>query len=465
MVVFVTPTAWSTSGHISYAPEDGVENREISGPRLWLEHFLLAGFLFITFVGTQPFLGASIESRSEGSPLDRLIVLALFAVALVVLFGRWRDALRCVGANLPLFLLVGFCVASILWSNFPGITLRRGMLLFFLTTIALAVAVSTDDLRRLHTVLFATLSVLVLICLLLALGVPSVGMSEIGAKGFYTQKNVAGIVAMITVVLAVTWMMGSREGWQKALALAALIPVLVFLVLTKSKTSINLTALAVLVICAFALAERYGPAMIIAGGLFGALLLIGSALWLAILDFDIDAAMRTIIGDTSFSGRDELWDFVRRDIARSYWLGHGYGAYWDVGLANDPLVRAEVGSWLEAVPIGVVNQAHDGYLDLWVQMGLPAVVIATLVTLKATFASAHYALASHEPVEDRALVGAMAAVLVIYLLHNFTEATLFVRGSIFHSSATLAIFLASHAWQVDRDLRLSDDDPEPDEDA
>lgn len=462
----MTPTVWSTSTEFALQPVDDESpfDAPVTGLRLWIERLLLAGFIFYTFVGTQPFRGGTAETRVDGSIADRILVLTLFVMALAVLTWRWRDALACMGSNLVMFLLVGFCMASIVWSNFPDLTLRRSLLLLFLTTIILAVTVSTDDLRRLHTTLFVSLSAIMLLCLVVTFAMPSIGMSEIGARGVYTQKNVAGVVALVTVVLGVTWLIAAKDPGHRILAVLVLIPTLIFLVLTKSKTSINLTVLGVFVIFAFALAERFGPKLIIAGGLFGCLLLVSTGIWLATLDFDVDAALREVIGDTSFSGRDELWAFVRRDAERRYWLGHGYGAYWDVGLGNDPLVRAEAGSWLSAVPIGLINQAHDGYLELWLHIGLPATVIFTLIALKAAFAASHYALASHEPAEDRALIGGLAALLVLYMLHNFTEASLFLRGSIFSSVATLCILMTSHSWHLARLVAGMEDDDEEDRD-
>lgn len=174
----------------------------------------------------------------------------------------------------------------------------------------------------------------------------------------YTQKNVAGIVAMLTIVIGATWIAGATGRRQIMLAVLALAPALLFLALTRSKTSINLAAGGLVIIAFFVMAERYGAAFILLAATLG---LAGAAGVLALLlaiDFDTNIALSSLFGDTTFTGRDELWAFTQRE-ARRYWLGHGYGAFWDVGAVNDPLAKLEPGTWLASVEIGTINQAHQ----------------------------------------------------------------------------------------------------------
>ena len=156
--------------------------------------------------------------------------------------------------------------------------------------------------------------------------------------------------------------------------------------------------------------------------------------------FDTDKALDLLIGDSSFTGRDELWAFARHEIGKRPWLGHGYGAFWDVGLANDPIGKLEPGSWLGDTEVGVINQAHNGYLDLALNVGVPATVLAGLSIFAAMLreiAGAHASLADGR---TRAAHGAFAALLFAYLLHNTTEATLFLRGAPFWNLIVVTLF-------------------------
>lgn len=426
----------------AYAP------REPAATAAWLARAhatLLTAFLFYTFVGTQPFADTSAGGRVDGNVLDRIVVMAMFALALAMLAATWRGALAAVRGNFGLLALVGFSLVSILWSDYPSLTLRRGLLFVFLTTIAMAIAVTLRDLRRFHSFLFAFLTGVVLVNLAGVVVAPALTITDIGVKGIYTQKNVAGIVAMITIMVGVTWMLGVHRKRATLIGLAALVPAIVFLIITRSKTSINITALGVLIVMFFAAAERLGAWFILVAGCIGLLALAGLLALLAAVDFDVNVLISAVVGDTTFTGRDELWAFARREAQKRLWLGHGYGAFWDVGVANDPLGRVETGSWLASVPVGTINQAHHGFLELWLHIGLPATIFAVALIVKAALTGGWRAVLGGGGDATRALLACLAVLLVLHLLHNFTEATLFMRGAAFCNVITLALFILSRA--------------------
>lgn len=421
--------------------------RERSGllAGIGLNGVLLAGFIIYTFVGTRPFAEASVAERLDGNPLDRLMVFGLFGLALLTLAIHWRASLVMGLKTIPLLALTGFCFLSMFWSDYPGLTLRRALLLIFLTVIAAGIAASLQDLRRFHTWWFVGLTGVILFNLVGTVLFPGTAITDIGVRGLYTQKNVAGLVAMITVICGATWMLGARGARPVVLALLALLPTLFFLVITKSKTSIGLTGLALVVIAGMALAERLGPRFIL---LMIGLCLTGVAALLvvfALYDFDLDLFLTATMGDSSFTGRDELWAFAWRAAQERFWFGHGYGAFWDVGLAADPLNRLEPGTWLGDVEIGTINQAHNGYLELWLHIGLPATIVATLIVIGGAVSGIAQCLTMSISVPARAAIGFMTMFLLVYLFHNLTEASLFMRGAVLSNVAVLFLFVLSRS--------------------
>lgn len=418
---------------------------EVSGLASRWHTVLAVAFLGYTFIGLHPFEETSVAGRADGSLADRVVVIGMFLLALRLMWAQRLAVWQSVLASWPLFLLICFAGASILWSDYPGLTLRRTALLVFLTAIAMAIGLGIKDIRRFHTFLFVALTGVILFNLAGTVVAPSKSITDIGVKGVYTQKNVAGIVAMITAILGMTWTFGAKSRRQVLIALAALVPTLLFLVLTRSKTSINLTVVGLAVVLFFALAERAGERFILASGALGMVALAILITVLIAIDFDVDTALGHLVGDSTFSGRDELWAFTRREAERRFWLGHGYGAYWDVGRLNDPLVKVEPGTWLGSVEIGIINQAHHGYLELWLHIGWPATVLATVFVIYASVRGAYVAVLGQGPVEVRAALGSFTMVLVLHLLHNFTEATLFMRGSLFWSTVTLAIVILARS--------------------
>ena len=406
---------------------------------------LLIGFLFYTFVGTHPLADTSVGERVDGSGIDRLAVLGLFAMALFVVAHKWRVALAYLLSNSGQIFVVGFALLSALWSDFPDLTLRRALLLFFLTTIGLGLAVGASDLRRLHTVLFVFLTSVVILNLIAVAAVPARAITDIGVQGIYGQKNVAGMVAMIATVIGAAWILGAEDARSVRKGVLGLVPIIIFLFLTRSKTSINLTILGVFLMGFFAVAERYGPRFILLAVSLGLLALAALLIVFAAVDFDFNAGLSTVVADTSFTGRDQLWAFALNESHKRYWWGHGYGAFWDVGFANDPTLRVETGSWLATTGVGIINQAHNGYLELWLELGLPAAIVAALTTVKGAVSGGLYAISGADSRQNRAAIGAFAILLLLQILHNFTEATLFMRGMAYANVACLSLFVVARA--------------------
>ena len=404
----------------------------------------IAGLYFgYALIGTHPLADTSVAARVDGSPLDRLAVIAMFAVALAVLWARRRASLAAMLAH-PGFLAVSaIVVASLLWSDYPDLTLRRVMLYLFLAVAGAATAISAGDPRRLHGALFLVFSIVAVVNLLATVASPGVAITDIGVRGVYTQKNVAGGVAMIGCILGAFWIAGQDSARERRRGLLALAPLALFLIVTRSKTSLGLAILAPAVgaVAWFAARGRRTALLALAGLIFA---FVAAAAMFAASGFDTDRALDLLIGDSSFTGRAELWAFARAEIAKHPWFGHGYGAFWDVGPINDPIAKLEPGTWLGDSEVGLINQAHNGYLDLALNIGIPATALAGLTVFAAMIGELVRAHAPRLDRPSRAAHGAFAALLLAFLLHNTTEATLFLRGAPFWATIVV-VMLAPRA--------------------
>ena len=410
---------------------------------LAMAHSLLfAGYLAMTFIGTRPFADLSPAERASGSPLERLVALALFALSLVVIYGYREAALQRLRSNLLLYLIVAFCQISVMWSDYPDLTLRRAVLLSLLTVIATGIAVGITDLRKFHSFLFFGLGAVVVVNLAGTALWPAQAISDIGVKGLYTQKNVAGSVAMMTLIIGVAWIARARTPSAMTLGSAVLLFAALFLFVSRSKTSTGLTALALAVGALFVVVQYAGHRFAILVASVALLLLMGVLCLLIYYDFDADQLFGLVLSDTSFSGRDELWSFAWKSAMQREWLGHGYGAFWDVGNANDPLTKLEPGTWLGDVEKGIINQAHNGYLELWLHVGLPATIAAVIYILLALARATIAAVGSATTPDEKSAFAAIALLLFTFLLHNLTEASLFMRGIQFFNLVLLLVLIA-----------------------
>jgi O-antigen ligase len=114
--------------------------------------------------------------------------------------------------------------------------------------------------------------------------------------------------------------------------------------------------------------------------------------------------------DLTFTGRTELWaDLWKVGISRPF-LGHGFGGLW----VPDNPVLADF--WKEHTWHPMT--AHNGYLAVFLETGLLGLITVFLVILN-TYKKISRSLATHFDLESLGI-----AVLLMLILHNFSETTL-----------------------------------------
>ncbi len=421
-------------------PQSGSPARFIVAQRV-----LIAGFVWLTFVGLNPMAetAQSAAERVQGDSLSRVVTLGFSALAIAIIWNNRNTAIVCVRKNAILLGVVGFCLLSTLWSDYPELTIRRAMLPATMTIIATGIAVGANDIRRLHTSLFFWLiAVIVLNVLALALW-PAETITDLGVKGIYTDKNTAGQVAMLVVIVGAPWMIGVRNITETIVGLTGVLVALIFLVLTESKTSMGIAVLALAIIAVLVFADHLGQRFVLfiwCAALLGVFMFLS---FLALHDFDFKTTVKGLLDfDTSFTGRDSIWKFAWKCASERFWLGHGYGAFWDVGEENDPLWRVEPGNWLGDVQKGVINEAHNGYLELWLYVGLPITIVATSTIAAGMLFDIRRYLDPIATRQTKAAYCAAGLLMFVCLLYNMTEATLFSRSSGLFNLTIMLRFMA-----------------------
>jgi exopolysaccharide production protein ExoQ len=422
-----------------------------------LTTFLLVSFLLYIFVGTAPMDDPDPLAITDGNSLDRLATLALAGLGCLVIARNARTALAIARRSWLLLLLLGWIALSVVWSDFPGLTLRRAVATIFMGIACFAIAVGSDSLRRVVAVTAVVLTVVILANVAVFVAVPSFAITDLGVRGFYQQKNEAGLVAMLALIFVGGWI-GGREGLGSMVLGGVLIAIIaVFLVLTQSKTSLGLSVLCAMLVPVLMISRRvgFGSSALSASAVivFSALV----ALLVPALQIDIVALVAASGGDITFTGRDELWSFVQAEIARRPLTGFGYGAFWDVGVYFDPLLRSPPGSWLSHVEFGTINQAHSGYLELLVQLGIPGFTLALLAVFHVLWLTLRRYFTEGMSRAERSATATFVLILGVILLHNTMESSLYVRGaslaSVFQFIAFLACGLTAREAMARRGVR------------
>lgn len=354
-------------------------------------------------------------NAAEGNRLIQVLVLPIYLVTGAVLVAYWRTFLRVAGAHKLTLLLVGIALLSFVWSTAPEITLRRSVALFGTTLFALYLVTRFDD-RGLLELLAWTLGPAAVLSLAFAVALPGYGLDEgvhAGAwRGIYPDKNSFGrIMALSTLVFLLLAIAGGRRRWVLwgGAGLSAGLVVLS----TSSSALVLMTGMVILSFLYFTLRWHY---RVLVPWLIGITLVATSAA--VVLAANLETFFGLLGRDATLTGRTTLWEAVLASIAERPWLGHGYSGFW-LG-ENGP------GGKVWAAVRWTPPHAHNGFLDLWLDLGVVGVVC-----FGAGFAvAAVWALRRVRA--TRTADGLWPMVFLTFtLLYNLTESTLLQQNNIF----------------------------------
>ncbi len=325
------------------------------------ETLVLGGMICVLSQGFLPvgrFAGlAETQAVGTGDPWANALQVGVLACMLLLAVLRWTRLRTLLGPARGLAVVWLYCVVSAAWSDNPGTTLRRSLLLLtYLGFGFVAVACRGRDgsvrLMRDASVFMLAASVL------LFAAVPSIGQDVdpyAGAlRGVFVQKNVAAWAFELALCFVGYDVL--RERRIRA-ATCLLVPCfLAALALTRSTTEL-LSSAALLVFWLWAgwfrrSARRVLPLAVLFAGLLLALTALAGL---------GDAAFTLIGKDPTFTGRGPIWQAARGLIADRPLLGYGFQGFW---LPGDR-VAEEIWAELE----WQAPHAHNGVLELLVETG------------------------------------------------------------------------------------------------
>ena len=411
---------------------------------------VLALMLLYAIGGLPEFNRDAAVATDYVNPLNRIVWLGLLALAAPVAIARWRAVLALMVGAWPLLVLYGFFIASVFWALDPDASARR--MIFTIVQLLIAV-VLLSGLRRASTlhVLIAAVCVVAAVEDLLAWVVwPSYAMTEDGLAGLQLQKNQTGLLMMYGCLSASTAFFLVRGRLLRIAIAGSVVLMAGLLVATRSTTSQAIVLLAPVVMPVILLVARL-PARLIwalvaacAAGLVA--LAFGYLAWCGLLNADPWLPLRGV----TFTSRTDLWSFVLEEIAMRPWLGAGYSSFWAINPAMQPSLKSDM--WFGTYAI--INEAHEGYLDLLATTGIVGFAGGMLVLLR-TLGLACRAIVRAEPVAVAARTGRLAfptaafhmSLLVGLAVHNLTESNLFSNNSVLAVAFVLAT-LDLEKWRL-----------------
>jgi exopolysaccharide production protein ExoQ len=383
-------------------------------PVIWL--WIIGSRPISTWMGSSPENDAALQAvQLEGTPTDRLIFLILAAAGIIVIVRRAKQTRDLLVTIWPILIFFSYCLVSVFWSDFPDVAAKRWIKATGDLVMVIIVVTDAQPLAALKRFFSRTGFILLPASLLLIKYFPDLGRSydpwfgHVSQTGVTPGKNALGVITLV-LSLAAAWQVITLLRYPKMpcrrrhlLAQGTLLAFGVALLTTANSA----TSLACFIV---------GTALMLATGLRVIRRRPGNvhALMLALC---ITAGLVMILGgektvvqtlgrNTTLTGRTDIWKLVL-PMAPNFFGGAGFESFW-IGPRLEKV-------W-DALPNLHVNEAHDGYLEVYLNVGAVGLSLIVLVFIHgyrrcvATFRS------------NPTLGSLLLAYLMVAVLYNVTEA-------------------------------------------
>lgn len=183
-------------------------------------------------------------------------------------------------------------------------------------------------------------------------------------RGVFTHKNIAGPI-MACFSFAGLYLF--RRG-QRLTGAAIFLAAMVFILNTGSKTTAGVVPLSILIVM---LPGMIGMrlAMPLLFGLAIAVTAVGT-LGIVFLP-PVSHLAEIYFPDLTYTGRTTIWEFAGEMLAQRPWTGYGYDSFW-----GSPMLLNQDQPFDRAWDVRNIVHGHNGYLDIAVLMGIPALCVA-----------------------------------------------------------------------------------------
>jgi len=345
------------------------EKPDVSGalwlPLLWLVLTCSRGLSeWLNIFGLHVSGAASVE---EGSPLDACFYLALAIAGFCVLIKRQVLLSEIVRNNGWLIAFFLFCFISIAWSDFPFISFKRWIKVLGHPIMALIILTEPDPKEALVRLMKRCAYLVVPVSILWIKYYPQLGQSYdkwTGIqmnRGIATGKNQLGADCLILGFfffwyLLQTWRTQRNTQRRNELRLIAGFLIAIWWLFRQAHSATSLICLFVGVLIVLFVGIRSINKNFIGTYMLAALVLIAAAE----LAFGISGRLSEALGRGSgLSGRTELWARLL-ELHTNPILGTGFESFW---LGERP-------KQLEGIFFFIPNEAHNGYLETYLTLGL-----------------------------------------------------------------------------------------------
>ncbi len=319
--------------------------------------------------------------------------------------------------RLLLLILIFGVIASIGWSIDPNVSATRVMHLVGSSMIAMYLGFMVP-LATILNVLAWVLGFIIVASVGAAFALPSLGIESYEGsqvwRGILTSKNNLGFWAAVAVLLYVSQWSRATTALGRVVCVGMALLSFVTLYFSHSATSLLALIVGGAVAMYFYIAHRFQLGfirMVVMAVLFTALV------FMAFKNIDT-AELLGRSGD--LTGRGEVWSQVWELIKDKPLTGYGYGSIWNPNAAT---------IWIQEKLTDftwVVYHAHNGFLQIASEIGLPLAMIAILMVVQQLI-EIFYCQYQRQQLGVLFVLG----FVITYLVSNYSEARFLVNRELY----------------------------------
>lgn len=385
--------------------------------RLAEKSFVVIALLYFTssfefFFGALPSVDysnpQSTTASQAGSSILFLLQSGVLAFTFLLICTQWQRFIYVASKRKFLWAVVGLTVASILWTTVPDLTSRRSIV--FLGTTCFGFYLSARySLKEQMRLLAVSFGINIVFNIVYSLAFPALalehGAHEGALRGIYIQKNVLG---RCMVLSALNFLFLALDiHFYRYLMWTGFCFSVILLVLSTSKTALVVLLLLISLLPLYN-ALRWNYSFVIP--FFTILLLVAGIITILVIG-NTETILSALGRDVTLTGRTGIWAVVINKITTHPWLGYGYLGFWR-GLEGD---SADI--WYETFFLAA--SAHNGFLDLALDLGLVGLLFFTLSFLKSCWRAIAWLRL------NRSIDGLLPITYLTFLfLYNLSESTL-----------------------------------------
>jgi len=380
-------------------------------PLIWM---LIIGSRFISLWLNLFGFHLGAVTLEEGSPLDACVFFVLIAAGLYVLHQRQASLSEIVRNNKWLTIFLLYCFVSIVWSDFPFVAFKRWLKILGHPIMALVLLTEPNPEEALTRLMKRCAYVIVPVSILFIKYYPQWGRGfnewTGGAMntGITDNKNALGYDCLILGFffcwhLLQTWRTerGTSRRNELLLTVGFLIAIWWLFSMAQSSTSLVSLLLGLAIMAALGL-------RLVNKRLIGTYIVVGIVICvLAEATFGISGRVIELLGKSpTLTDRTVLWEDVLK-VKINPIFGAGFESFW----LGERFQKFAESRWWQP------NQAHNGYLETYLNLGLVGLFLMVGLLIATFWKSRRELLKNFE--FGRFRLGFLAAVVV----YNWTEAS------------------------------------------